>query len=124
MLLYAQLAVLVVLVTLNTWLGIDKNLYFSVWWWDIPTHFLGGVWVGLCAGWLFALNKKKITVAQCAFFALAVGAGWEVFEHMEAVAGNIFMPYWVDTTKDLIIDTLGGMLAGFLMLRIQKVWRK
>ena len=124
MLLRAQLAVLVLLIALNTWLGIDKNLYLSVWWWDIPTHFLGGVWAGLFAAWLFKMRRRKISIMQCVGFAFAIGLGWEVFEFTEGLSGSPFMPYWVDTLKDLLVDSLGGACAGTLVPRIQTLWRK
>lgn len=124
MLLKAQLAVLVLLMALNTWLGIDKELYLSIWWWDILTHFLGGIWAGLFAAWLFKLQKRKITVLQCAFFAVIIGAGWEYFEYAEGLAHEYFMPYWADTLKDLVVDTAGGVSAGFIAIRINKLWRK
>jgi hypothetical protein len=124
MLLRAQLAVLVLLLAMNTWLGLDKELYFSIWWWDIPNHFLGGVWAALCAAWLYKLQKNKITVLSCAVFALAVGVAWEIFEGTEQIGENVFVPYWIDTTKDIVMDTLGGIAGGYMALRINKVWRK
>lgn len=124
MLLYAQLAILVVLVALNTWLGIDNHLYHAIWWWDIPTHFLGGMWAAFGAAWLFTLNKKKIILSQCVGFALSLGIAWEIFEYGANIERSIFMPYWLDTTKDLVVDTLGGLAAGMLIPKLQKIWRK
>ena len=124
MLLRAQLAVLVVLVVLNIWLGIDHDLYMSVPFWDVPTHFLGGVWMGFFAAWLFKRNKHKISIGQCAAFALSIGICWEIFEFSEGLTYSPFMPYWVDTIKDLCMDTVGGAAAGALVARYKILWRK
>ncbi len=124
MLLYAQFAILIVLVVLNIWLGIDHDLYMSVPYWDVPTHFLGGVWMGLFAAWLYQRKKRKITIAQCAAFALSIGVCWEIFEYTEGLTYSPFMPYWLDTIKDLCMDTIGGATAGMMVPRILKVWRK
>ena len=114
MLLYAQLIVAVLVGYLNIWLGIVHIWYYTVWWWDIPTHFLAGMWVGFFAAWLLANWQKRAKVWHCALFALAIGILWEIFEVYEGTGGSPFMPYWIDTIKDLTMDVLGGALAGFL----------
>src|SRR5438477_12918460 len=104
MLLYAQLCILIVLVIMNVWLGIAKGVYGMLWWWDIPTHFLGGVWVGLFAAWFLQKRDREFTVARCAAAALSVGVVWEIFEYHFGIGGSAFMPYWVDTLKDIVMD--------------------
>lgn len=124
MLLYAQLFILIVLVVLNIGYGIEKGLYFVIWWWDIPTHFLGGVWGGLFAAWFLEHWTKRITVAECAFIALGIGIGWEIFEYVFQLEKSIFMSYWLDTSKDLLLDTLGGALAGLFAQLERTLWQK
>lgn len=124
MLLYAQLVILVILAVLNIWYGIYQGLYGLIWWWDIPSHFLGGVWVGFLTAWLLQKLGGRISVARSIAGALVVGIVWEIFEHYFALGGNAFMPYWIDTIKDLIIDMAGGALAGYSALRAKVLWRK
>jgi uncharacterized membrane protein YjdF len=124
MLLFAQLIILVILVILDIWLGLVKGAYFNIWWWDIPTHFLGGVWAGLFAAWILRKYAKGNLILQCAAIALAIGIGWEIFEYAFGIGGSIFMGYWADTIKDLCMDTLGGAAAGAVAYLERDLWRK
>jgi hypothetical protein len=114
MLLYAQLAVALLVGYLNIWLGIIHIYYVTIWWWDIPTHYLAGMWVGFFAAWFLANWQRRATIVECALFALAIGMLWEIFEVYEGIGGSPFMPYWVDTIKDVMMDVLGGATAGYI----------
>lgn len=118
-LLYVQCLVLVVLVFLDVYLGIGQGFYWTIWWWDIPAHILGGLWAGLFGAWLGILYGRRLSVAQCMLFALAVGVGWEVFEYVAHIGGSPFMPYWIDTGKDLLDDGIGGFIAGLVASRMR-----
>ena len=61
--------------------------------------------------WFGAHFKRRVSLLECVLFAFSIGVGWEIFEYYEEVGGSPFMPYWIDTTKDLIMDTLGGIFA-------------
>jgi uncharacterized BrkB/YihY/UPF0761 family membrane protein len=122
--LFAQLFILIVLAVLNVWLGIEHGLYMTIWWWDIPTHFLGGTWVGLGAAWFLQKRDKNFGVMRCIAAALAVGICWEIFEYVFQIGGDAFMPYWEDTLKDLFFDTLGGAAAGFFAILEKDLWQK
>ena len=119
LLLLAQLCILVVLAVLNIWFGIVKDLYNIIWWWDIPTHFLGGVWAGVFTAWYLQHARRDVSILYCALGALSVGLIWEVFEAHFSVGTDPFMPYWLDTCKDLLMDTVGGSTAG-LAIRLQR----
>lgn len=124
MLLYAQLLILIVLAILTIWFGIEKGLYGLVWWWDIPAHFLGGVWVGLFAAWFLQKYRRKFSVLTCVAAAFAAGIVWELFEYHAGIGGSAFMDYWSDTIKDMILDMLGGASAAFIARFEMKLWRR
>jgi hypothetical protein len=124
MLLYAQLLILLVLAILNTWFGIVKSAYTLIWWWDIPTHLLGGIWVGLFAAWFLQKRDKKFTVLKCAAAALAVGIVWEIFEYHFGIGGSAFMGYWEDTIKDVTMDVIGGAAAGLGAMLQRDLWKR
>jgi uncharacterized membrane protein YjdF len=124
MLLFAQLFILVILVVLDIYFGVVKDLYYTIWWWDIPAHFLGGLWAGFFAAWMLHKYKGTFLIVQCAAIALSIGVCWEIFEFTFGIGGSAFMPYWVDTVKDLCMDTLGGALAGALAYIERDVWQK
>lgn len=93
------------------------SLYWSVWWFDIFMHFLGGAWVGLV---LIALSRfapaqiKKLIPAHKAshyFIAvLAVGIGWEIYEIFAGLVKTP-EPYYLDTLIDLVMDMLGAFVV-------------
>lgn len=91
---------------------------------DIPMHFLGGVWLGFVATW-FGFRFKLIPslnsfgyLAIIGFIVLVFGIGWEFFEYiMDIIVKSNMQPSWIDTKLDLVMDLLGGYLVGlFLML--------
>mgnify|MGYP001598744367 CR=1 FL=1 len=99
-------------------LGFVFHWNYSVWWYDLFLHFLGGVWVAIAA-------KKHIIgsighrglmgpILLVALVAL-VGVTWEIYEfsidelffeeraRWRAQEGN------TDTMTDLMMDLLGGV---------------
>src|SRR3989344_3927330 len=100
-------------------------LYWTVWWFDNISHFLGGLSMGLL--WFWAFNKLFRFVAESSFknilfivlvLVLAVGVGWEIFEYIFDIANPTgFETYWQDTAYDLIADTFGAVSASLLIFK-------
>lgn len=86
--------------------------YSSLWWLDMPIHFLGGFWVGLLSVWLFPpQNMSFKSVFKVSLMVFLVGFLWEIFE----IAVNdtlIHNPFnMLDTSSDLLFDLAGGLSA-------------
>ena len=117
-------AVVVVVATIHISASIF-DLYWRLWWLDIPAHLLGGVFVGLLAVWLlffsgylpFRAPSRRALFSSAILGAVAIGAGWEVFERMLGLVANPFFEYAFDTAKDILMDTLGGFIAAFFLAR-------
>ncbi len=115
-------------------LGGPRNFYYLFWWWDSLLHFFSGVALGFSGFLILYVFYKKgkfkanpRTIAFFAFcFALALGAIWEIFEF----GIDYFLSYnmqesrylgtlelcntWLgvrDTMIDLILDTIGALIA-------------
>jgi len=116
-LLYAQLIAVALLAFLDIYFGIGKEYFWTVYWWDIPLHILGGLWVGLATAWAFTVFRKRPTFIVCLCGAVAVGVAWEIFEYVTGTGGSIFMSYPMDTAKDILDDCIGGATAGLLVVR-------
>ena len=44
--------------------------------------------------------------------------GWEIFEYLFDLAGSqLGETYWQDTTYDIIADTLGAIVASFIIYK-------
>jgi hypothetical protein len=135
-------AVLFVFATL--FLGEVHDYYERFWWWDMVLHTTSGLLLGM-VGFMFVyilnedahvdLHMRPSFVALFAFFfAVALGAIWEVFEFaMDRFFGTNMQPATpgdpsglTDTIHDLIVDTIGAAavaLAGWRYLARARVSR-
>lgn len=96
-------------------------LYWTVWWLDIVMHFLGGFWVALIVLWFYkAFVKEKAKSDHGYLLALLgviiVGIAWEVFEVLADTA-HVRGNYLFDTVGDLIMDTVGALVAAYIVFR-------
>ncbi len=105
-------------------LGEIQNFYERFWWWDLFLHTVSGLILGF-VGFLilYALYKqKRLTLSPWLFsvfsfsFALAIGGIWEIFEFgMDQLGGfNMQNGSLVDTMWDLIVDSIGALIAATL----------
>lgn len=115
------LAIVAILIGVGQEVAIAYSLYWSLWWYDIVMHFLGGLWIGLIALWFYkafageeAESGKGYLVALVT--VVVVGILWEV---MEILAGLTLTQanYEMDTVLDLIMDVAGAVFASRLVFR-------
>ncbi len=88
--------------------------YWRFWWYDIMMHFTGGILIGGLILW--GILRVRPNISRGSLFlmlvigTIIVGMGWEVMEYTGGIT-NGEAGYAFDTVKDLINDTLGGLLA-------------
>jgi hypothetical protein len=90
------------------------RLYWSLWWFDILMHFLGGLLIGLASAWSYVFVFKKGTsglVRTTLLSVLIVGIFWEIYEVYIGIQVT-HEPYIWDTSVDIIMDLVGAYLAG------------
>ena len=115
---------MIVFIYATLFLGNVQEYYARFWWWDFVMHTGSGIVLGL-VGFLiiYALFKGErvvaspIWIAIFAFsFAVALGAVWEIFEFtMDQLFGyGMQKSGLVDTMWDLIVDSVGALLASFV----------
>jgi len=114
--------ILVTIATLHIF-ALKFSLYWVFWWFDIPVHFLGGVFVALFALWFFfesgyvQLSRSIKHVALVAGGSIIlVGISWEIFELFAGVP--IEENFVLDTAIDLTMDALGAIVSGFIFVKI------
>lgn len=86
--------------------------YSSIWYFDMPMHFMGGFFLGLAFFWyLWPDQLSTRTMLPIVAGVLVVGVGWEVFEliFINVVAANSF--HALDTFSDICFDLAGGFTA-------------
>jgi hypothetical protein len=131
----------------GVFLGGAQNYYYIYWWWDSMLHFLGGIALGFI-GFLilyvlyksdkFRASAKWIVIFSFCF-ALALGALWEIFEFsvdeflgynmqkardLDVCPGCDTRLGVVDTMRDLILDSIGALIAsvaGYFYLKKGRV---
>ena len=111
-LLFAQVFVLAFLFPLVLF-GISHDYLWGVAWFSAIAHFLGGLWVVLCAAWgqsMLALRNDFVVLVVA---ALAIGVCWEMFEVL--IGATHFPADTVDTMKDLVMDVVGGLTGALIM---------
>lgn len=98
--------------------------YSTIWWFDIPMHFMGGFWLGLWVLWLYvyARRSEKLVRMRSALMALVIGVlvlggAWEVFELGIDSFITIKPHNLVDTASDLCFDLAGGLSAFLYCIR-------
>jgi uncharacterized membrane protein YjdF len=113
---FAASVILLVLVLIND-LAFRLYLYSAYAWLDIPLHFLGGFGVGIATIGLLRMvwgDKKYINSPRLLYtvvLTLFVGIAWELVEVYYNVSVAFGGDFWFDTCKDLLMDTLGGILS-------------
>ncbi|WP_395332576.1 hypothetical protein WBP06_05285 [Novosphingobium sp. BL-8H] len=136
----------VIFIFATLFLGEFRDFYIRFWWWDLVLHTSSGVLLGLLGFiLLYLLNETEAVgmalrpafLALFAFcFAVALGALWEIFEFaMDQIFGmNMQKPMLgdpsglTDTMWDLIVDTIGALVASvgglIYLLRARREGRK
>lgn len=142
-LLACQLAALGILVIWNNVFGLDWNMYERFWGWDIVSHMLGGLWVGLFVAWAASHPSRRIarmlgknggalflrtlasfrkhTIFWCVMSAIVFGVIWELYELWAGLQYTTYpWPIEVEIIKDLVDDAIGGYAAGYFVNRSRR----
>jgi len=92
--------------------------YWTLPWFDIPMHFLGGFWAFLFLNYLYLFTPLG-KIASPAIFLVSglifIGLAWEIFEFVFDRIGELGVITIRDSIKDLIFDFLGGGAAYFYL---------
>ncbi len=112
------LAFLVVFIFVVNFLAFKFFWYYSFWYFDIIMHFLGGLWLGLCAIYFFSFGTSFWSMFRVVFFVFTLGLAWEIYELFfnNYLAQNPFDT--ADFFSDIFFDLLGGLCA------ILYTWKK
>jgi len=109
------LLLLIIFIAVTNALADEFSWYWRIPWFDMPMHFLGGLWIGLVSLWLCftcdrATNLKIFTVSVLS--VVTIGALWEVFEfNTDTFLAISLQNDILDTISDMMFDIFGGVAA-------------
>ncbi len=109
---------LIFFIFLLNYLAMKFHWLSSIWYFDMPMHFLGGFWLGLFALYLFSPKNQSLSyISKVLLFVFLMGAGWEIFEIFidKLITLNNFN--YIDTASDMFFDFAGGLSAIFYFFR-------
>ncbi len=115
------LAVSALLLGVLQTLALEYYLYWTVWWFDILMHFLGGFWIGLIVLWFYKAFLGERARSDHGYLVsllgvILVGVAWEVMELLGGLTGGE-EGYAFDTILDLIMDIVGAIVATYVVFR-------
>jgi len=101
--------------------------YWSIWWYDILLHALGGVWIGGMMLFFLSGREKNMSGSTILRFSvpllgvLIIGTFWEAFEwNIDQVVLSYFQNDVVDTLSDIGADIAGALLSSVLLIGYSK----
>ncbi len=101
-------------------------LYWTTKWFDMITHFLGGATAGLgvILFFVYILKKQNVSRRQIIWIGIVgtfvIGILWEVYELSFGITSfSDGMYYVLDTSKDITMDMLGGILGSLYAAKQQ-----
>lgn len=114
-------------ILLSLVIGSILMLYYKIWWFDLFTHFISGIFTSVVAfiilqkNKLIGSNRKWFGFFFIIIFTVFIASGWEYFEFFcdKVFDGDA---QWVltsgvdDTMTDMLIATLAGILSSFYYL--------
>ncbi len=110
-----SLLALILFIAVVNGLANEFSWYWRIPWFDMPMHFLGGLWLGLVALWWYTRDVVLTTFRMFTISLLTVlviGILWELFEFsmdtfiIISEQNSVF-----DTITDIIFDIIGGLVA-------------
>jgi hypothetical protein len=124
--LFRTLTRYIILLFVITSIAVKLYWYYSIWYFDMITHFLGGFCVGLAVLWLlsYKTSSPELTfklIYKVVLGVLLIGISWEIFEILfnNIIAQNSFN--LLDTLSDIFFDLSGGLYAIlYLWIKQQK----
>ena len=105
------------------------HLFYSIMWFDMVMHFLGGFSVSMFALLILIIKRKNFSYGQMLFWgvtsAFVFGIIWELFELYFGMTYLYSHDYIGDNGMDVTMDVTGGLLAvwyGYYKLRNFKTY--
>ncbi len=125
--LFRKSIILLVIIFLLNFFGSKFYWYGILWWFDMPMHFLGGIWVTLSALFIYIFRiplkelklRPILIIGACS--VLCVGFLWEVYEWTVQIiypGAGLVTP--LDSLSDFFFDLAGGGVALYYVIHMAR----
>ena len=110
----------IIFIFISQFLGSVLNLFNTVWWYDLFTHFISGILTSVLALMIlnyFKCDKNKVfNLLFMISFTVFVAALWEFMEFFADTFLGMNVQHSIgtgvsDTMEDMLIATLGGLIV-------------
>lgn len=118
---YIPALLTLILLAVLHFLASAYSLYVRLPGYDIPMHIIGGAGLALSIYWIFVTFFKdiKVSILRVIILTILIGISWELLEYYYDIAGAPLgtIRYYLDTTKDILNDTVGALIAIYFLYR-------
>lgn len=111
-------------------LAVKWWLYWTFWWFDVPMHTLGGLWLSAIVFFLFVKDRAFFAGASgrliFSFFvvtAVSIGVFWEILEVVADATMVLKENYALDTLSDFLFDAVGATIF-YLLVKKQLLYKR
>ncbi len=111
----SSLLYLVILLCLSVFVFDPTNLYYEIWWLDIPMHIMGGFGVVSLALSVASYKKTNLTFTQLLILYVVVAVAWELYECVGDLLRGDAWNGWSDSVSDFINGAVGAVGAYYLL---------
>jgi hypothetical protein len=124
---------LLVLIWLLFLIHLTAEYYYLYWvfrWFDVVTHCIGGVWLGVAAIWFWYYSgyvHKRINGSRFWITLLSgffIGVVWEIFGFFIKISSENGLPinFLQDTILDMLMNTVGTIIGFGIYRLFLKQW--
>ena len=111
----SSLLYLLILLCLSVFVFDPSNLYYEIWWLDIPMHIMGGFGVASLALSIANYKKKHLSYKHLLLIYAIIAIGWECYEFAADVLHSRDWNGWSDTLSDIFNGAVGASSAYYLL---------
>ncbi|HCC06385.1 TPA: hypothetical protein DEP94_03450 [Candidatus Nomurabacteria bacterium] len=112
---FLSLLFLLILFSVSHYIFEPTNLYYELWWLDIPMHILGGFGVASLTKAILSYQGIKVSYINLFLTYIFIATAWEIYEYVRGMMVYDDISKYLDTVKDLFDGFFGMSLYYFLI---------
>ena len=106
-----SLIYLAILFSVSQFIFNPANLFYEIWWLDIPMHVLGGLGVASLAISILKYKNIETTFWKIIIPFFVIAVAWEIYEYVNSLYGTYIWGGWFDTIKDIFNGFIGAYIS-------------